>query len=63
MSTFSAAFATRAAAFSLAAIISLSLLGSMAHIANQQFSDVVMAQAHTAATQIAVVNGHPLPKA
>lgn len=66
MTTFSAAFATRATALSLAAIVSLSLLGGMGHIANSQVSDVVMAQAaatDAAATQVVVVTGHHLPKA
>jgi len=63
MTTFSTAFAARATALSLATIVSLSLLGSMGHIANQQVSDVVMAQAATSATQVVVVTGHHLPKA
>lgn len=63
MTNLSTAFAARATALSLAAIVSLSLLGSMGHIANSQVSDVVMAQAATGATQVVVVTGHHLPKA
>jgi len=63
MSTFSTAFAARATAISLAAIVSLSLLGSMGHIADHQVSDVVMAQSAGTATQVVVVTGHHLPKA
>ena len=66
MSTFSTAFAARATALSLAAIVSLSLLGGMGHIANSQVSDVVMAQAtatDTIATQVVVVTGRHLTKA
>jgi hypothetical protein len=66
-STFSAAFAVRATALSLAAVVSLSLLGGMGLIANNQASDVVMAQAaaasDTTATQVVVVTGHRLSKA
>jgi hypothetical protein len=66
MTTFSTPFAARATALSLAAIVSLSLLGGMGHIANSQVSDVVMAQAAatvTPATQVVVVTGHRLTKA
>jgi hypothetical protein len=56
---FSTAFATRVTAFSLAALVSLALLGGMGRIADRQVSDVVMAQAATAAaTQVVVVTGH-----
>jgi hypothetical protein len=51
-------FAARTAALSLAAIVSLALLSGMGHIADRQVSDVVMAQASTAATQVVVVTGH-----
>lgn len=60
---FSTAFAARATAFSLAAIVSLALLGGMGRIADRQVSDVVMAQAATAATQVVVVTGHRHAKA
>jgi hypothetical protein len=67
MTTFSTAFVARAAALSLAAVVSFALLDGIDHIANQQVSDVVMAQsaapAGAAATQVVVVTGHRLPKA
>lgn len=63
MNTFTTAFAARATAFSLAALVSLALLGGMGRIADRQVSDVVMAQAATSATQVVVITGHRLNKA
>ena len=63
MTTFTTAFAARATALSLAALVSLAVLGGMGHIADRQVGDQVMAQAATAATQVVVVTGQRLPKA
>lgn len=63
MTAFTTAFAARATAFSLATLVSLAVLGGMGRIADRQVSDVVMAQAATAATQVVVVTGQRLPKA
>ena len=52
----------RAAAFGLAAVVTLVLLAGMGRIADRQLDDVLLAQARSLPTQVVVVTGQRLPR-